>query len=70
MNTEISAKRIVAHLKGLKRWESENFGNVWVVWNFNDDDLKDIFELKWWEIDGFLKNWKEQNKGFRLEFIN
>ena len=68
--TTITAKKIIAYHKGIKRWEAENFGKVWVVWNFNDKNLKNLFEIKWDEFDKFLSNWKREHKGFSLEFNN
>jgi len=67
----METKRIIAHNHGKKMWETENFGNVWVVWNFNDKSLQSSpFELKWPEINEWIEQWKKENKESILEFLN
>ena len=39
--------------------EAEKMGKVWVVWNYNDKDRKDLFELENNEMSMLIKEYKD-----------
>jgi len=52
--------------KGKHKIEIENFGNVYVIWEYNKDLLKSNLELKEWEIEDFIKGWEKEGYHFTI----